>query len=266
MNLINVLIIAVPLLLIALLIIFYFIYKRQCDYKVKVYKRTFKKNFPGLVYSPSEYTQIFPVPQQMRHKVIYSILHKCLNPNTDYMAGKNLIYGDTPSGVPFQYSDIKLIREDANDTRSISNGTGLDYTFFEGAILSSHARKVSDTPVWVCVKENMLPAAVNKEFAELHKISTENIAFNNVFNVFCGDEETAFYILTPQVIELLLKMKGVYGTITVEFYDGCANVILPWASFFVEPKEYSYAAIDKQAELCSQWLGRYINFVDVLNK
>lgn len=44
-----------------------------------------------------------------------------------------------------------------------------------------------------------------------HRITTENAAFNDKFNVFAEDEHNAYYILTPQLIEKIMEFSEAAG-------------------------------------------------------
>lgn len=44
------------------------------------------------------------------------------------------------------------------------------------------------------------------KFDGFHKITLENVEFNNRFEVYTEDEETAFYLLTPSIIEKIIGL------------------------------------------------------------
>lgn len=80
--------------------------------------------------------------------------------------------------------------------------------------------------------------------AQEKKVETENIHFNNNFEVFATDEHMAFYVLTPYVMEQLLLMKQHFGSFGVVISaDEIAIALNTGYYLFEMPRDYK--EIDK---------------------
>lgn len=128
-------------------------------------------------------------------------------------------------------------------------------TLFEGQVIifsAFHEFKISETPVQIfSSKEN----GKMKGRTLPHKIETENAAFNRKFSVFAEDGHTAFYILTPQVLEDITEFAGLFPGATYmafageSMYVGCAQLHNPFDAFVDVPVEEQSANIKKAAEV-----------------
>lgn len=58
------------------------------------------------------------------------------------------------------------------------------------------------------------------------RIETENMEFNHNFEVYASDEHTAFYCLSPYVMEQLLAMKKTYGKFGVAITGSVISIAL----------------------------------------
>jgi hypothetical protein len=55
---------------------------------------------------------------------------------------------------------------------------------------------------------------------------TESIKFNQDLDVYADDDQLPFYILTPQLIEMLIKIKDLEGQMVVGFSGGYLHIAL----------------------------------------
>lgn len=79
---------------------------------------------------------------------------------------------------------------------------------------------------------------------EEHRIETENVVFNDNFEVFATDEHSAFYVLSPYVMEQLLLMKQHYGRFGVAVSANEIAIALNTGYYLFEmPSDYK--EIDK---------------------
>lgn len=97
-------------------------------------------------------------------------------------------------------SAVARTADGRNDSSQVFNGTILIVTG-----LSKKAQK----PVEVRGKSIAVPTS--KEFGKSSRIETESIGFNERFDTFAEDGESALYILTPPLIESLLQLPEGYG-------------------------------------------------------
>lgn len=75
------------------------------------------------------------------------------------------------------------------------------------------------------------------------KIETENQIFNERFDVYATDAHTAFYVVTPIVMERLLSMKAKYGSFGVAVSGNEISIALSGGYYLFEPPE-SYQEIE----------------------
>jgi hypothetical protein len=83
-------------------------------------------------------------------------------------------------------------------THTESNGkSSSTVTDFSGAVFSFVLNKTAKVPVKACQAS---------DFMKGNTIEFESIEFNKVFNVYSQDPETAFYLITPPVMEAMLAI------------------------------------------------------------
>lgn len=75
------------------------------------------------------------------------------------------------------------------------------------------------------------------------KIETENQVFNGQFDVYATDAHTAFYVITPVVMERLLAMKAKYGRFGLAVSGNEIAIALCSGYYLFEPPE-SYQEIE----------------------
>lgn len=75
------------------------------------------------------------------------------------------------------------------------------------------------------------------------KIETENQIFNEQFDVYATDAHSAFYVVTPIVMERLLSMKAKYGSFGLAVSGDKIMIALCSGYFLFEPPE-SYQEIE----------------------
>lgn len=75
------------------------------------------------------------------------------------------------------------------------------------------------------------------------KIETENQVFNEQFDVYAADAHTAFYVVTPPVMERLLAMKAKYGRFGLAVSGDEISIALCSGYYLFEPPE-SYQEIE----------------------
>ncbi len=115
----------------------------------------------------------------------------------------------THNGINFTMSDIHLqevVRRDKHtEVRTIFQGPFMRFTFnknFKGKLQ---------------VRERGFVAW----FSKYKKIKMESITFNKTFSTYSTDDHTAFYILTPHLMEALLEMERTRrGDFYISFING----------------------------------------------
>ena len=78
------------------------------------------------------------------------------------------------------------------------------------------------------------------------KIETENISFNENFDVYATDSHIAFYCLSPYVMEQLLEMKKRYGKFGVAITGRVISIALN-SDYILFQKPVTNSQIDKMS-------------------
>lgn len=90
------------------------------------------------------------------------------------------------------------------------------------------------------------------------KIETENQVFNERFDVYATDAHSAFYVVTPVVMERLLTMKAKYGSFGVAVNGNEIAIALRSGFYLFEPpgsyQEIENISVEKSADEIRQML------------
>lgn len=101
----------------------------------------------------------------------------------------------------------------------------------------------------ICVGCNFSDSRVGGLFTSLNKVKLESDSFNSVFKTYTTDNgHTAFYLLTPQVInELLIIAKAYHYKIMYAFIDNKLHVLVNNGHAYFEPGSiYSKISIEDE--------------------
>lgn len=170
----------------------------------KTFKTTFLKNMfeelmPGIVYKPYE---------GLPKSIVYEgeFLKKADRFHTeDFLAGKI-------DDVDFVSSDVRL---EERHVRHTKNGTQVYYVpYFVGRLFKFDFHKELVGRLQVLEKGS--PYSRHR----FNRVKLESIDFNKKFRTFAEDEHTAFYILTPDIMEAIFAIeKRNPGVIRFSFLD-----------------------------------------------
>jgi hypothetical protein len=118
----------------------------------------------------------------------------------------------TYNGIFYEMCDAKL--EERHVTTDSKGNRRVTYTtYFLGRVIKIDIQRDFDFILKI-IESAFLNIGNSK------KIETEVIEFNKKFNVFCSNEEKAFYVLTPSMIQKMLELEKMYNG-TINFYmDG----------------------------------------------
>lgn len=149
---------------------------------------------------------------------------KCsILPNFNKIYGSDYISGNY-RGRRIVFSDL-LLKWETKERDSDGHRRTRITTQFQGQVLKMDLGK--DIEGFVQIKERKNPRKSNGFIANLlgtgapHKsIETENVAFNNQFEIKTSDDQLAFYILTPQFMESVMRLDELSdGYTNIEFRD-----------------------------------------------
>ncbi|QVK21487.1 DUF3137 domain-containing protein [Mycoplasmatota bacterium] len=118
-------------------------------------------------------------------------------------------------GVNFKMSDI-LIQErhsDGKNTRYVTvfKGPFMEFDFHKEVVGKMQVREKSRISL----------------FDRYERIKLEGVEFNKTFKVYATDSHTAFYVLTPTIMEKLIEIENDYpGTFYLSFIEGKIYIAL----------------------------------------
>lgn len=148
-------------------------------------------------------------------------------------------------------------------------------TCFMGRFLVFDFLKPTETPVKVLGKsfnpegnnQSVMGALKNKLINHKEQqVFMESEKFNNSFNAFCDDAQTAFYILTPQIVEAITMLSNQYqGKIALCFRDKKMLVAISSKSDSLEPKMLSNRTIWQEKELVLKDIKVITDFIDLMS-
>lgn len=164
---------------------FYKFSKLKAIFKDEILTNMFKEAIPDIVYNPKS-----GLPQN----VVYStnfLKRADRYHSEDYLSG-------AVEGVDFISSDVKLEERHVQHTK---NGTRVYYVaYFIGRVFRFEFNKEFVGSLFVL--ESGHP------FTKGHsKVELESIDFNKKFKTFATEEITAFYVLTPDIIEAITHLE-----------------------------------------------------------
>lgn len=216
--------IAFFILFISILIFFIFFgfgYKYFNDYK-KYYKQNFVKialegMFDDLVYEPKNCIS----------KSVIESTHIIRRGNT--FSGDDFISASY-HGVPFVHSDITIQQVTSNGKNTTTT------TYFKGKWMAFDFNK--DFSEYVIIAEKKGGAIIDKKTN--NKVEMESVEFNNKFKVYATDDHTAFYLITPQFLTSLEKLRdNTKGQLLLAFINGKLHIALHTNKNSLEPKIFS---------------------------
>lgn len=174
--------------------------KLKKDFKYKILVHMFEELMPGVSYNPD--SGLDPV-------TVYSTEFV---KRADRFHTEDLIQGKIED-VDFVSSDVKL---EERHVRQTKNGTQVYYvTYFLGRIFCLDFNKefVGDLQV--------LEFGAPISRIKYDKVKLESIAFNKKFKTYTTNDLTAFYILTPDIMEAIFQVeKRNPGKLSMSFHGG----------------------------------------------
>lgn len=118
-----------------------------------------------------------------------------------------------------EYNGVNFVRSDVVIEHEKGKGDeGSNYvTYFKGRVYELEFNKNISTGLQIR-SHNFENAEMPQYLKDSNKIQTENMNFNNMFKVYTVNDETAFYVLTPHMMEHIMAMSSSFNSI-------CINII-----------------------------------------
>lgn len=107
----------------------------------------------------------------------------------------------------FRFSDVHV-------QKRVKTGKSTTYiTTFKGRLYQFESDKIAKVPVYIYPnRRKYLPM-----FSSEKKVELESINFNNTFDVYSTDEHTAFYVITPKLIEKIQELNKKYDKLAISY-------------------------------------------------
>lgn len=188
--------------------------KREYILKFKKYfvQSALKTVFTDLTYHPE---------QGMPRDVIASTKMMYMGDrytSNDYISGR---YKD----IGFRQADVH-IEEERESTDSDGNTTTYWVTIFRGRWMIFDFNKTFKADLQVCQKffgNNKISNWGND--TKFEKVKLESVDFNKRFNVYAQSDHEAFYLLTPQIMEKIIKLDDMnQGRLLLCFIDNKLHI------------------------------------------
>lgn len=190
----------------------------------------FKKSYPNFTYNPEgglteeEYEDM-----------------KLLKIGSTFTATDNVV-GTTNNGIQINYCEVKTTEETI----------GLDLkpktkVLFNGGILSVKLNKSIKGQVLIHSKSLINTNGFDKSVMYINdtdddneytweEVETENIEFNSIFKTYSKDNEEAFYIITPDIMESIIEIHNKYrADINISIKNDILYLAVPGMDLFEPP-------------------------------
>ncbi len=163
-------------------------------------------------------------------------------PDFDDSQGSYLIRYEK-NGKSCTFSNLTLTRREKDHNDSYYNKAvfvGQAYEMRYKSQMSGHVR-IMTTSQWM--GREVLGGYRKQDREQEEKIETENAFFNGEFDVYATDAHSAFYVVTPVVMERLLSMKAKYGSFGLAVSGDKIMIALGSGCYLFEPPR-SYQEIE----------------------
>lgn len=200
-----------------------------------------------------------------------SIKASGIMPSYDIITGSDYIKG-TYNGQNIEYCDLKMEQE--YETTDDDGHTSTSYTVvFQGPFVRMPLGRELNGYVKIIERKSKRKKAgfisdLIKSATSTKKETTielENEAFNNKFRVKTNDEELAFYILTPQFMENIMKAdEYANGYTNISFINGFANIAIHNGrdAFEIRKTMYGKKQLEKSRANMQQDLNTILAIID----
>ena len=227
-------------------------------YKEQIIKSVFSKYLDEFDYAPNDGIS----KSYINHLNIIS--------TGDIYSSEDKITGKI-KGVDFVRADVH-IQDEYEDSEGHTSRT----TVFEGQWMIFQFPKRFKSEVQVYSKfftgSKSKSGLFSKLFKEKddnirHSISTESEEFNKKFKIYASDDHTAFYVLTPQILEAIIQLENKFGCkIMLLFTDNTLNIALRTGKNSLEPsyKKDMNIALEQTVKETEKEMQTLVDFVEYL--
>lgn len=169
--------------------------KGMTDYYNQMVIQTIQQMLPG--------ARIYPE----RHINSLELYDRGVIPHHDLVGGTYLVEYEK-EGYTYSFSNLALSAEhgvNKNNKLEISVFSGQAFTMRFKSSIPGHVRIMSTYNAAITGQEKL--AGYKRKEDNEYKVELESRQFNECFDVYATDNESAFYVLTPLVMEQLITMR-----------------------------------------------------------
>lgn len=229
--------------------------KREGDYK-EYFKDTFVRSLLQNMIPGSDYEPKNGFPREFIRGTGLMLMGSIYN-SEDYIKG-------TYNGVAFERADV-VIEDESTD----SDGNTTTTTYLRGRWMVFESNKDFSADLQIVQKgfgyANRRKSIFVKKVDRRHEFQTEDEEFNKQFQCLCQNESEAFYLLTPGIMQGLMKLAAeADGKIMVGFVDNRLHVVVNSRKDSLEPPIFR-AFSEKDFEEVKREFYAITSFVETVN-
>lgn len=236
-----------------------FIVKFVTSKNVKEYKKIYKKNIILETFK-TVFTDIKYNPE--------SGLSESVIINTRMMSVGDRYYSNDHisakyKNVNFEYADVEI-----QDEITDSDGDSHIVTIFKGQWFIFDFNKKFKANVQVCEKsfDGARRGVTTYSNGIYKKVNMENVDFNKNFKIYAENEEDAFYILTPNMMEKIKKINDeLSGNLLFCFINSKLHIGLHNGKDLFEPNVYKKINLEADKEKILNEIKIITEFIDILD-
>lgn len=230
--------------------------KLNLDYKREIVLNVFNSVFQNVFYQPNDGIKET------------TIANTCVFPASDNFKSNDYIKAKYKN-IGFEFSDVFM--EEENERIITDEKTGITktekyyITLFRGQWLILDFNRPFKKSVRII--ENGLRNAMRKNFnIPMKKVEFEDEQFNRIFSVYTLDDYEAFYIVTPTMINNIMKLKSkIKNQILFCFIGNKLHIGISNSSDLFELNMLRKIDFDIVSEEILNEIKLITNFVDLLN-
>lgn len=160
-------------------------------------------------------------------------------------------------GIEFEFSNV-LIQNETTQTTGQSTTTSTT-TYFKGQWLIVRPKKQFDTRIYIIDRDFKYsnPRGFIFKDKTLEKVEMESVDFNREFTVYAEDAHSAFYLLTPPMLEALLKIH--HNNVSFYFNGSELHIAIYSKENMFEPKFFKKEGLES-------YRAKFYNSIEVITR
>lgn len=171
-------------------------------------------------------------------------------------------------GIGFQQSDINIYTWTGSKNKT-------KVTYVDGRVVKFHYKKEIQGKILIASKgfipksasafANGKPIYTQKEkIKELSMISMEDTDFNNKFTVYTNNPHSAYYFLTPHVMEYIKGLWGMDSKVSISFDGEYLSILRSGSGGIFEPPLHGTINVAEQVRVIRQELQEIVRCIEAL--